>query len=345
MQPTAELISKFFNRQCTDAEAEQVYRFFNENPGELEKYLQEEEWKNFTQYSQLQEERTTRMLSKILSHVDDAPLAKIVKMRNRLLAGVAAVFCLFVGYLLFFDTTTPKPNTAKAVANQEQINWKSDVNNKTYAQNILLDDGSTVALAPKSTIKYQLPFKRQQRNIYLTGKAKFFVAKDKLRPFTVYGGPLATTALGTVFTVAAWPGSKTIRVRLLSGKVKVWQHNNANPTNILLLPGKELVFEEDKQMVKVSTFSTPATPPLIEGTTKISGDNVKFINQQLPAVMHKLQEVYGVRIVAKPNLKKYYFTGEFNTSRDSISNVLNTIISLNNLKYTLTDSTYTITKP
>ncbi|TWR29626.1 DUF4974 domain-containing protein [Mucilaginibacter pallidiroseus] len=347
MQPTAQLIAKFFNRQCTSEEAEQVYQFFKENPDELERYLADDDWKNFAKYSQPLEERTDRMLGNILKQVDDTPLVRVIKLRNRVLMGAAAIFCLAVGFLLLFDAKTPVGNVHQQVAINKTVDsadWKTITNTSSAQKNIKLDDGSTVVLSAKASIKYQLPFKRPLRNMYLKGKAKFFVAKDKARPFTVYGGPLATTALGTVFTVTAWPGTKVFKVRLLSGKVKVWQHASSHPTNILLLPGKELVFDEEKLMARVSNFAV-STLAMVKGTTTVNGDDVKFSNQQLPAVMQKLQEVYGVHIQAKANLKKYYFTGEFNTRHDSIGNVLGTIMSLNNLKYTLTDSTYTITKP
>ena len=44
-------------------------------------------------------------------------------------------------------------------------------------------------------------FPPDKREIFLKGEAKFIVAKNKKKPFTVYTGMLATTALGTIFTV------------------------------------------------------------------------------------------------------------------------------------------------
>ena len=66
------------------------------------------------------------------------------------------------------------------------------------------------------------PFQNNKREIYLEGEAYFKVAKDKTKPFTVFAGALATTALGTQFRITAkknTPGN--ITVKLFTGKVAI----------------------------------------------------------------------------------------------------------------------------
>jgi transmembrane sensor len=344
MQPIEDLINKFLNRECSPEEAEQVHQYFTRHPEILDKYLCEEEWLNLNHFTTPAEERSDRILGSILKQIDPQPAKKLFVLNNWMLGSIAAAICIFLTYLVMTDV--PKQTdlaTQAVVASSTTINWQNTTNNTRKTLYIRLDDGSKVALAPKAKIRYSIPFKNKFRDIYLTGEAKFYVAKDKKRPFTVYAGPLATTALGTVFKITAWPGSTHTKVHLLSGKVKVVQRlYNTSP--VFLDPGKELVFDNIDRLVRVSSFTKPIVP-ITPGSTVVSGDTLRFVNQQLPVVIEKLQQAYRVHISAVPNLKKYSFTGEFNIRTESLDNALNTITSLNKLNYTLTDSTYIISKP
>jgi transmembrane sensor len=352
MQPTPALIAKFFKRECTAGEAELVHRYLAENPLEMDKYLCEAEWQAFTLYKAPDASRSDQILQNILRQIQPGPAKRVFRLNTRFINAVAAVVCIFFTCVLWLHVN-PRHPVKRAVVKVEQpaFYWKTTQNNGRSVLNITLDDGSRIVLNPKSSIRYTLPFKRPQRNIQLKGVARFFVAKDKHRPFTVYAGPLATTALGTVFKITAWPQSSRTQVRLLSGKVKVVQYRHPNPDAqvVYLIPGKELVFDNADKSLLVSAFSLkPAkpTPVVLPGYTTVKGDTLNFINQQLPLVMNKLQDTYHVRIASSVNLKKYYFTGDFNVKHESLANVLNTITILNKLHYTMQpDSTYTISKP
>lgn len=351
MQPTPELIYKFFKRECTPQEAELVHRYLSENPSAMDQYLGEAEWQELKHFQSPEANRSEQILQNVLRQVEPQQSAKIFRLNARVLSGIAACLCIFSTYILWlhFNSATAVKQPA-AVAIQQPLQWKTTTNSSNTVLDITLDDGSRVALNPKSSVRYTVPFKRALRDIKLKGEAKFFVAKDKHRPFTVYAGPLATTALGTVFKITAWPGSQHTKVRLLSGKVKVvqYQHPTPDAQAVYLLPGKELVFNNKKQSLLVSAFGQePAKPALTlqPGATLVKGDTLNFVNQQLPLVINKLQETYHVRIESRVNLKKYYFTGDFNSRTEPVANVLNTITTLNKLRYTMQpDSTYTITK-
>lgn len=351
MQPTPDLIIKFFKRECTPQEAELVHRYLSENPEVMDQYLGEKEWQELTHFKSPEAKRSEKILENILRHIEPERRARVFKLSTRVLSGVAACLCIFATYLLWLHVNPATVvKQAPVMAAQKPLVWKTTANSSNTVLDITLDDGSRVALNPKSSVRYTVPFKRALRNIHLKGEAKFYVAKDKKRPFTVYAGPLATTALGTVFKITAWPGSSRTKVRLLSGKVKVvqYQHPNPDAQAVYLLPGKELVFNNKKQSLLVSAFDNEPAKPAITiqpGTTLVKGDTLNFVNQQLPLVINKLQETYHVRIESRVNLKKYYFTGDFNRRTEPVTNVLNTITTLNKLRVTMQpDSTFTITK-
>ncbi len=353
MQPTRDQILKFFKRECTSEEAELIRHYLSEHPLALEEYLSESEWLETNKFSAPDADRSERMLQNILGTIEFLRPQKTVKLNRRWVDGLAACILVACCYFLWMHLNPAKKPVQASIATTDQgsLKWRSTNNQGRLVMHIMLDDGSHVALEPHSTIRYTIPFKREHRDIQLKGQAKFYVAKDKHRPFTVYAGPLATTALGTVFKVTAWPKGKHTKVHLLSGKVKVVQYqlHNANASAVYLLPGKQLVFNNGDRSALVSTYQDRSAKPVITmppGTTQINGDTLNFRNQQLPLVINELQEAYNIRINTRVRLNKYYFTGEVNSHTETVQSALRTITSLNKLNYVqLPDSTYLITKP
>jgi len=113
------------------------------------------------------------------------------------------------------------------------------------------DDGTQIALAPDAAGDQQLPdgskvilldgarietqFTTGRRVIILTGgAARFEVAHDPARPFTVIAGRSETTALGTVFEVDMRQGPP--RIRLIRGLVEV--RSSGGGAALRLAPGQ-----------------------------------------------------------------------------------------------------------
>ena len=83
---------------------------------------------------------------------------------------------------------------------------------------VALRDGSTVILAPSSSI--EASYTREQRDVELIeGAAYFSVIEDPARPFSVKAGLLTATALGTSFDVKKSAG--VFRVGVSDGQVGV----------------------------------------------------------------------------------------------------------------------------
>ncbi|MBJ7498662.1 MAG: FecR domain-containing protein [Sphingopyxis sp.] len=113
---------------------------------------------------------------------------------------------------------------------------------------VRLDDGSSVSLDADSRIS--VSFTDERRGITLDrGRAKFDVAKDPLRPFTVTAGSQAVVAVGTSFSVELLRDQ--LRVLLFEGQVAVVPRaaatgkvragkSTVQPTP-QLAPGQELV--------------------------------------------------------------------------------------------------------
>lgn len=96
-----------------------------------------------------------------------------------------------------------------------------------------LSDGTRVTLMDGARIETR--FSTGRRLVILTGgRARFEVAHDSARPFTVVAGRSETTALGTIFEIDA--RETTPRVTLIRGSVEV--RSSAGGDALRLAPGE-----------------------------------------------------------------------------------------------------------
>lgn len=82
-----------------------------------------------------------------------------------------------------------------------------------------LADGSSVTLAPESRLSVPRANFARSRIVQLTGMAHFTVAHDRAHPFVVYAGGAAVQAVGTAFTVRAYPEEGAAEVVVSQGRV------------------------------------------------------------------------------------------------------------------------------
>src|SRR5688500_14384678 len=105
--------------------------------------------------------------------------------------------------------------------NGERAHYSTQVGEQ---RSITLGDGSVVFLNTDSQISIRMT--QDERRIALTrGEARFTVAKDPKRPFTVTTPHADVRALGTVFNVQI--GARSTAVAVLEGRIEVRGNANA----------------------------------------------------------------------------------------------------------------------
>lgn len=144
------------------------------------------------------------------------------------ISGLAAALLLAVTLTLFWHLDRPSE-------------YETGIGERQVA---VLDDGSRVSLDAVTLMNVRM--KDESRQVELVGgRAKFDVAKDPLRPFTVAAGDKLVVAVGTSFSVELIEGD--VRVILYEGQVEVRDTSDtarsadATPRRLLMRPGSELV--------------------------------------------------------------------------------------------------------
>ncbi|MDR2920013.1 MAG: FecR domain-containing protein [Tannerella sp.] len=107
---------------------------------------------------------------------------------------------------------------------------------------IVLPDNSKVIINSGSTLFYPAELKGKNREIYLSGEAKFMVAQDKKKPFIVKTNDMNVEALGTVFNISSYSDNSHTTATLAKGKIKV----DIKSTNesFILDPHEQVLFDK-----------------------------------------------------------------------------------------------------
>ena len=280
--------------------------------------------------------------------------------KKKLLTAAAVIFLIAIGGY-FFTTSTRKHSKldGNTVATNSITNkMRHESNFSGRKKTIALADGSVVTLFDQSEIDFPETFTKDKRDIQLTGQAYFKVAKDKTRPFTVYSSGIATTALGTRFTVSNYQHQKRTRVHLFEGKVVVRLADSSLGKSAALhylAPGQELVYDKIQGTVTIKSmgqnklarqgntgaikyYDNPSIPSDIDGSWFM------FNDRPLPEVFDQLGQMYGVSIkYSKTEVQKLYFIGKFDKS-DSLDYILRNITMINRLTLLKKPEGYVIKK-
>ncbi len=344
-----ELIDKYFRNECSDDERMLVLEYFRNHPEEWNKYMSEEDWDNFV----TNEELAPGVSEELFANVSRQTFNKT---KRRTIAWLAAAVLVplvigsFWGYLTLRKASSQEGGIVTAETSEQMIEKK---NVSDTLMNIPMDDGSMVMLSPGSGIRYYEKFvSRDNREVYLSGKAIFDVGIDNGRPFIVYADRLATTVLGTSFTVESFAKSSVIRVKLHKGKIQVAAADIVQEKwngKEILLPGDEFIYDKATMLASIKR-NMPTEQMVKAGPAYNKDHNVRrpdlytFDISPLSDVFDQLSNYYQVEIYYYPSdVKNKYFSGRMHKT-DSLGTILNDIATLNQLKIEKEKERYIIRK-
>jgi len=185
---------------------------------------------------------------------------------------------------------------------------------------ITLADGSHVTLDSNSELRVKLRPKARALEL-LSGQARFEVAHDTSRPFTVRARDKTVVATGTSFNVDLF-GSSVI-VTLIEGRVSILQEALRSPPPFVaqppapvvarLVPGEQLVAPQPVE----ANLAAPLPPVVLEkvsldrATAWESGQLV-FDNEPLSAVVQRVGRYSDHPLVADRDTAALRLSGVFN---------------------------------
>ena len=335
-----ELIERLYSGQCSEEEKGKIIQYFANNHQELENYFSQEEWDGFVSEQCLDPLITEQLWQKIYKHTQKRRV--LVRMITRLSVAAVLILIIALGWMSLNKKEKQTPELAIGGKLIDKTNHLKTV------VSVVLPDSSLVYLFPESRLRYTA-FNENKRDVYLTGEASFAVTKNPSKPFTVYSGTLSTTALGTKFTVTAFPDSNFIKVKLMEGKVVIKPANGDYKKlkkDYYLIPGEEFIWNSSEKIaiVKNKEKERRKDKSTDQDKNTTMSNWYMFNNQSLPEVLDQLSLIYHVNIrYNKEEIKKINFIGRIEKN-DSIQTILRDIALLNNLLVTKQENIYCIRK-
>ncbi|WP_293651174.1 FecR domain-containing protein [uncultured Parabacteroides sp.] len=226
----------------------------------------------------------------------------------RIWGKVAASVLLVVA----ISTTSYYAGKSDRKPEKEQIAWFETVTPAGSQSKVVLPDHSVVWVNAGSSLKYNMDFTKQNREVLLTGEAYFEVAKDSLRPFVVKLGKLDIRVLGTSFNVKAYDNEETIDVALVCGKVNVHladDDKEEKDKDIVLVPNRMISYNKETSQVKMSK---------VDGASIYAWTNgrIEFDEQPFDRIARDLERKFNVQIrINSKSLHKEIFSGSFSTDQ------------------------------
>lgn len=322
------LYTRFIKRECTEEEELIVLRYFHEHPDEMETYLEEGDWETFRPEGKLHPAVLQKVFFNIQGDIEKRQHRIFIWKRVAVAAVMTGVIVLS-GALLLRKDTPQRPAQVAINTSDETSVWKEYSNDGKDVMQLVLEDSSRVQLGAGSSLRCIDGFEDDRRELWLKGKARFDVAKDSKRPFTVYAGNTAVTALGTVFGVNAHYNKVT--VRLYSGKVVVHpQKGKVSFKEIYLHPGESLVYD-DKAKGQPLVNKPAETNRQLPSGQEVASNSLVYHQRSLPQVLQQLEKHFNITIVYDAHsLRNIRITAEFTTS-DTPADILENIALLNGL--------------
>jgi ferric-dicitrate binding protein FerR (iron transport regulator) len=171
---------------------------------------------------------------------------------------------------------------------------------------VTLPDGSQVWLNAESTIKYSLPFVRENRSVELMGEAFLDVAKNANSPFSIQSGNVKVNVVGTQFNFKSYDNDNRVEVTLKEGKINLGlMSGDTEISTTEMLHGDHFVF--DKNTYKATVKNQDIDNFLAWKDNKLVLDETPILE------MKKIMERwYGVEIeIADKSIENYKFTTTF----------------------------------
>jgi len=163
------------------------------------------------------------------------------------------------------------------------------------SQSIALEDGSSVLLAPHSTLAIE---GRRQERMALAGGALFDIRHDPARELAITAGAVEIGDIGTRFDVQETQG--LVRVAVAEGEVQVRSASLAQP--IRLTKGRGLTYDATAKLAAVRSVG--------EGTVgEWQSGRLTYDAAPLPLVAADLARYAGVKVTVARGLRDRQFTG------------------------------------
>jgi len=175
---------------------------------------------------------------------------------------------------------------------------------------ITLKDGSRISLDADSLVTVR--YRRDARLLELRrGQARFDVAKDGARPFSVVAGTHTVVATGTAFNIDM--AGPAVLVTLIEGHVMVYDRQGAAIERSGPRPRREIALAEGQQLAVVPAREPVVASVNLQRVTAWTSGQIIFEGEPLGSVVQRINRYGATQIeIADPRVAAMRISGVFN---------------------------------
>lgn len=168
-----------------------------------------------------------------------------------------------------------------------------------HVHKITLSDGSKVWINSLSAIRYPVLFRKNEREVEVTGEAYFEVQPDSTRPFYVVSNGVRVMVTGTSFNVHNYQNDDYFHVTVASGSVIV----RTGSKDLALNPGQQAYNDKESGILRIK-------PVMIDEFVSWKDGIYIFRESKLAEVLKRAERWFGVDFIFEnKNLEKLIYTG------------------------------------
>jgi len=162
-----------------------------------------------------------------------------------------------------------------------------------------LEDGSRISLDANSRVSVDLESDRREL-LLLSGRAKFDVAKDTARPFTVTAGEHTVVATGTAFSVEKLQGK--VHVIVYEGHVALLPEKDASASELRRVvahaaPVAARVTPGDELIASLEGSGSAIVKTDVARTLAWEGGQLNFLDEPLSSAIERLNRYEELKLV------------------------------------------------
>lgn len=174
---------------------------------------------------------------------------------------------------------------------------------------VTLADGSQISM--DSDTKLLVDYSKNARALTLVrGRARFDVAHDANRPFTVSAGAETVVAVGTSFDVEKL--GSTVLVTLIQGQVVVKNEAGSSTRALSAKPKPSVSLAAGQQMVAASGAAPAVAPADLQVASAWEGGHLVFRDEPLETVVTRVNRYTNNPLSLDPVLAGIRISGVFN---------------------------------
>jgi len=192
---------------------------------------------------------------------------------------------------------------------------------------VLLNDGTVVYLNSGSVLVAPEKFIGKERCVYLVGEGYFKVAANREKPFKVKTSLIEIEALGTEFSVSAYPQDNSIKTVLAEGAVRLSALDETNAQSIIMIPNHQSLYTPHMNGFMVSEVNASDHTSWKDGI-------LIFDKTPIGDVLRRIEIQSGIQISydkSNKSIMKHDITAKFihNESLTEILDVLSEVVEFN----------------